>query len=344
MRAGAARFIDTSDLKARVNLLDLVGRDTRLVKVAGTRGGEYAGPCPSCGGDDRFRVQPDQGLWYCRSCRERWADAIEYVCWRYAVGFREAIGMLGGGVTLRAEPIHRQVRETRLYEPTSAWKGRAQEIVVSSAEALWTDVGATALAYLHKRGLADETLARFAVGYIPADRYELPAMWGLEPDAKQRDRVWLPRGIVLPWITDGDEIWCLKVRRAVQKPKYIAVKGSIPTIFGSRHFDGLDTLILPEGELDAMLLWQEAGDLVDVATMGSAGKKVDPRAATYLDGPSRVLLAYDGDKAGNDGADRRIAESPKMARLELPERQDITDYHLAGGDLRQLVAEAVRPA
>jgi hypothetical protein len=27
-----------------------------------------------------------------------------------------------------------------------------------------------------------------------------------------------------------------------------------------------------------------------------------------------------------------------MRRLELPAGQDITDYHLAGGDLRQLIA------
>jgi DNA primase len=41
-----------------MNLVDLIGRDTTLRKVASTHGGEYAGSCPWCGGDDRFRVWP----------------------------------------------------------------------------------------------------------------------------------------------------------------------------------------------------------------------------------------------------------------------------------------------
>ena len=59
---------DTAVLRQSVDLLALVGADSRLVKVASTRGGEYAGPCPFCGGEDRFRVQPEQGQWFCRQC------------------------------------------------------------------------------------------------------------------------------------------------------------------------------------------------------------------------------------------------------------------------------------
>ena len=42
--------IDTTAIKEHVDLLDLIGRDTTLLKVAMTCGGEYAGPCPFCGG------------------------------------------------------------------------------------------------------------------------------------------------------------------------------------------------------------------------------------------------------------------------------------------------------
>jgi Zinc-binding domain of primase-helicase len=60
--------IDADAIKARVDLVDLAGRDVHLRKVATTRGGEWAGPCPFCGGRDRFRVQPEKGLWFCRQC------------------------------------------------------------------------------------------------------------------------------------------------------------------------------------------------------------------------------------------------------------------------------------
>jgi hypothetical protein len=38
--------VDAAAIKERVDLLELIGRDTRLRKVASTRGGEYAGPLP----------------------------------------------------------------------------------------------------------------------------------------------------------------------------------------------------------------------------------------------------------------------------------------------------------
>ena len=40
-----------------------------LKRVASTGGGEFAGPCPFCGGHDRFRVQPANNIWLCRYCK-----------------------------------------------------------------------------------------------------------------------------------------------------------------------------------------------------------------------------------------------------------------------------------
>ena len=54
-----------------MNILDALG----LIgwtgkKAATTNGGEYAGPCPNCGGSDRFRVWPvekgGEGRCWCR--------------------------------------------------------------------------------------------------------------------------------------------------------------------------------------------------------------------------------------------------------------------------------------
>jgi DNA primase len=63
----------------------------RLKKIATTRDGEFAGPCPFCGGRDRFRVQPQEGLWFCRQCSPdgRWQDAIAFVMRRDGVLFAE---------------------------------------------------------------------------------------------------------------------------------------------------------------------------------------------------------------------------------------------------------------
>ncbi|MBZ0307011.1 MAG: hypothetical protein K8I82_13155, partial [Anaerolineae bacterium] len=70
-------------------MLAEINRDTILKRVASTNGGEYHGPCPFCGGKDRFIVQPDQpcgGRWSCRHCSPRWQDGIAYVQERDHVG------------------------------------------------------------------------------------------------------------------------------------------------------------------------------------------------------------------------------------------------------------------
>jgi DNA primase len=110
--------VDIAALKERVDLLELIGRDTRLKRVASTRGGEYAGACPFCGGRDRLRVQPARRRWWCRVCLagDRWQDAIAYVQRRDGVGnFTEACRRLGAS----RYSEHRQPRGQ--LDPYDAW-------------------------------------------------------------------------------------------------------------------------------------------------------------------------------------------------------------------------------
>src|SRR5947207_3380770 len=41
-------------------------------------GAEYIGPCPKCGGEDRFAVNTAKGVWNCRGCGKG-GDVIELV-------------------------------------------------------------------------------------------------------------------------------------------------------------------------------------------------------------------------------------------------------------------------
>ena len=86
---------------ASVDLLALVERNTGpLKKVASTNGGEYGHvPCPSCGGEDRFYVQPHhpdgKGRFYCRQCTPDGGDAIAYVQLMDGLTFPQALAALG---------------------------------------------------------------------------------------------------------------------------------------------------------------------------------------------------------------------------------------------------------
>ncbi len=165
--------VDTAALKQRIDLLALVGRDTRLRKVASTAGGEWAGPCPFCGGRDRFRVQPLLGVWWCRQGGgQRWSDAIDYLVRRDGMSFVDACRQLGASrseldaVRLRAERVANRLglqraNDVRLAddrEVSSDWPAAASLFVERTEAALWSASGDRARAYLHQRGLRDHTL------------------------------------------------------------------------------------------------------------------------------------------------------------------------------------------
>ena len=84
--------------------------------------------------------------------------------------------------------------------------------------------------------------------------------------------------------------------------------------------------ILAEGEFDALLLLQEAGDLVGVATLGSCNRGLSARALRYLLGCPRLLAAYDVDAEGEKGAERLGQVSPRMQRVRPPVGKDVTAF------------------
>ena len=57
----------------------------------------------------------------------------------------------------------------------------------------------------------------------------------------------IPRGIVLPWLLDG-ELWQLKVRTNRQHPKYLAISGGHPCLFGAHTLVPSELAILAKVE------------------------------------------------------------------------------------------------
>lgn len=327
--------MNITSLKEHVDLLALLSGHTQLRKKASTDGGEFAGPCPFCGGQDRFRVWPARGRWWCRQC-ERKGDAITLVQELNAVDFRTACNWLQGNqrATVPAQAAPKYKRPDKLEHGYPLWEDAALHIVSECEETLWSVGGAKARAWLHQRGLEDETLREWRVGYAPV--------------GGNIRGVWLPAGIVVPGIAVDGHLWYLKIRRAAGEPKYLnakpldsAIPGAHPALIG--RLSGKPVLLLAEGEFDAMLAWQEVGGLVDVATLGSSGADPKPwihHLLPYL----RLLVAYDVDREGEDKAYKRWGWTARAVRAYLPltpngnrGSKDITDFVRDGGDLRAWV-------
>ena len=78
----------------RADILDTALRLGVLARLKKS-GGEWLGPCPVCGGRDRFAINPSKGLWNCRGCG-RGGDAVDLV--RHVTGgsFRSAVAVVDG--------------------------------------------------------------------------------------------------------------------------------------------------------------------------------------------------------------------------------------------------------
>jgi DNA primase len=214
--------------------------------------------------------------------------------------------------------------------PSDAWREQARIFVHYCQEQLYCPAGRDGLNWLHGRGLTDATIKRWGLGWHDKDRWRDPEQFGLTGK-----KVWLPRGVVIPWTVGGD-VRHVKVRRfADDPPKYIRVRGGQPALYGLDFVTGKRVVVICEGELDAVLLWQEAGDLVDVVSIGTKGQKVAPPFLARLVGAARWLVALDND--ADDKAQEWGDFSPRVRRVHPLQGNDLTEFAQAGGDLRQWV-------
>jgi hypothetical protein len=107
------------------------------------RGPERCGPCPICGGTDRFAINSLKGVWHCRGCAKG-GDVIELVRHLDGCGYRDAVERLGG----EARPLMPAMPKPA-PRPASANSARAGELWRASVPI----AGTIAEAHLRSRGL-----------------------------------------------------------------------------------------------------------------------------------------------------------------------------------------------
>lgn len=337
---------DTETIIQNYDLLPLVEAEAQL-----TRSGHwYIGPCPFCGGQDRFNLhRTNEGWkWFCRGCGDgRYHDAADYIMRRDGVNFAEALKELGANKPdIRATRQRlAEIRNDREDIPSLQWRTQAEKFVEECRQNLWKPGGEKALEYLHGRGFTDVTLHHFKVGYNPTDREEPLSDWGLTDGVSVR----ILRGIVLPcWGPSG--VNYIKIRRPIptgsKEKKYVQVRGGRRGLFGWNDLRGAYLVVFCEGEIDCMTLWQQAGDFASFCTMGSATDKLDSlpqETLIWLYRAGHVLAVYDNDDAGRNGAMALQKTFAAVKILGLPDHHDINDAHVAGFDLGAwLVDECVR--
>lgn len=328
-------------MSAAVDLLDLIEQHGGgpYVRKSRTDGGEYGGPCPFCGGRDRFMIWPaaERPHYWCRVCEAK-GGVARFLVEKGGLGWHEAIEVEREGLDLttaqaRADGRAARSRAVDPGQPSLEWQAMAEIITQLAEAALWNERDPTAekvRRYLRspRRGLRDETIRTARLGYIPQDIYDDLAAWGLTP-SRDLKKVWLPRGVLIPYVIGG-QVVRLKIRRLTTEKaqRFHDVAGSANALYGADNLAFGCRATLSESEFDALVARQEVPEAAHCATGGTNGAR-EPRWLAKLALADTMLVTFDPDEAGDGRAAWWLNRLRNAARLR-PIGGDLTEMHCTG--------------
>lgn len=331
------------EIKARLDIVNYVQQYVPLKKAGRT----YKAPCPfHSEKTPSFVVDPVRQSWRCFGACATGGDVINFAMRRHGWTFTEALHELAQqtGVQLQKR-TQQQLDEDKRAEKLRGLLMTAAEtyhqwlMLPDSAPAAHRQAARDTLDYARrKRGLSDETLTMFMIGYAPPE-------WGIMTDLLKQigyddsdivdsgmairndnGRVYdrFRNRFMIPIRDDRGRVigFGARILNPDDNPKYLNTPET--QLFNkSRTLFGLDTakaavreaetVVIVEGYLDAIQA-QQAGYGNVVAQMGTALtdaqlKLVAPKYA------KRVLLALDSDAAGQNATMRSL----EVARRALSE-------------------------
>jgi DNA primase len=328
-----------------VNILELITKESGY-RFRRETAKEYGGPCPFCQmGEDRFNIWPETGRYWCRQCGKS-GDAIQFMREYRQMTFRDAVAYLEQvGVSTASnrrdvdvQPV-KDVSIQTVSLPNEQWRERGWDFVMDCQRRLMeVNENPRARQWLNdQRGLTDETLWQYGIGYWPENQYEDQHKWGLDDRAKP---VWLPKGIVIPW-TSNDQLGGIRTRRPVGQPKYYWIPGGTgASLYGADLLTPERPAVLVEGEFDALTIRQNASDLVVAVATGSTmgARRVKWLARLAL--APHVLVAFDADSAGEQASSYWL-DALNNARRWRPYWDDANSLACDGADVRAWIQQGL---
>lgn len=300
-------------IKTSVDIIALAEQYTILHKWG--RRGEFAGACPKgCGAEqDGFHVHAE-GWFKCYTCHIKRGDVIELVQWLHDCDFKTALNFLTGDKAKIAalKPLvsmNKRTKPKRSVWQDAGWQQQAQRQVQQARANLTLVQG-----YLTRRGITVETARAWGVG-------------GMVNRAGRKFVVfaWQGQGIVKALnyrSADDDE------RRFFQRA------GSTRTLYGIDLLGTHEqTLIITEGELNALSLWQVTrGRDVDVISVGAEGNTTNDYALKLAARYKTVIVWTDKAQYAREFM-RRYA---RAQGLQSPDGLDANDL-LQRGLLQEFI-------
>ncbi|MDD5032508.1 MAG: DNA primase [Candidatus Pacebacteria bacterium] len=316
-------------IKQRLNVVDVVGSYVKLIKA----GANYKAVCPfHSEKSPSFFVSPSRDTWHCFGCNKG-GDIFEFVKQIEGVEFVEALKILAdrAGVVLARENPEARNERTRLLELMSDAGDFYKRCLLQNPDVF---------NYLRKRGLSEETIKNFNIGFAPAEEtgwrhllnflkekgYSVSEMEKTGMAVKKtvsdyydrfRGRIMFPlkdfSGRVVGFsgrIFASPSVSLAK--EGTEKAKYINTpqtilydKSKILYGFDSAKLEigKKDFCVLVEGQMD-VIMSQQAGVLNTVAVSGTA--LTENHLLTLGRLTKKLVMAFDSDEAGIKASKRSV--------------------------------------
>lgn len=320
------------EIKARIDILDLVGESVQLRRA----GKNYTGFCPFHPNSrtPAFVVFPDSGTWRCFGQCNEGGDIFKFVMKKEGWDFPQALHSLAerAGVTLTPVTPEKEAEEEQYERLRELLEGA---VTFFRYHLTQTPAGHRALSYLVKRGLQPDTIETFGLGYSPeawdalanfmkSKGYSEEEMLqaGLVSE-RQSGGVYdrFRNRIVFP-IRDGMGRMVgfgARILNPEDQPKFINSPQTVLFDKGRllyaldqarKSIRSQDQVVIVEGYLDVIALHQ-AGFTNVVSPMGTALTEDHLRMLKRL--TRRIVLALDPDAAGQKATLRGL----EMARQAM---------------------------
>ncbi len=340
-----------SEIKNSVNIVDVIGEVVQLTKA----GRNFLGLCPFHGEKTpSFNVVEDKQFYHCFGCGKS-GDVFKFIEDYRGISFMEAVQIVGDQAGIQVQALApSQSRGQQADGKQPFYEIHQEAAKFYHAILMTTKMGEDARQYLYDRGLDDEVLRHFQIGLAPAEGnylyqsvsgkfsenimaesglFHISDM-GTMYDAFQ-DRIMFPlsddTGRVIAF---SGRLWRDQAEGTKPQGKY---KNSRSTLLFNKSYElyHLDKakqvakknheLYLMEGFMDVIAAYR-AGIENAVASMGTALTR--EHVAHLSKFTKKVILAYDGDKAGRLATAKalEVLEKQEVEVVQIPDQMDPDEY------------------
>ena len=334
------------EVRARNDIVEVISAYVKLEQ----RGNRYVGLCPFHGEKTpSFHVIPHMQIYHCFGCKAS-GDVFKFVQEREHWGFYEALVHLAKRARLTLPREERTPEEEQAYRERRAMYDALDLAARFLHEQLYAESGKLGLEYLQRRGLTDETIRHFRLGWAPGYGQLYRALRGrFKPEILEKVGLVLRR-------RDGDGYMDAQFERVMfpitdLTGRVIGFGGRILNADGPKYKNTADTplftkrhvlfglsqakeeirtrnqAILVEGYMDVIMPWQ-VGIKHVIAPLGTA--LTDEQCKLLHQQAQQVIVAFDTDTAGQmatlRGLEKLYDTGCDVRIMRLPDGKDPDDF------------------